>query len=77
MDYTSAADLSRATLKGYAGMQGTADYMGTSGVRNPVGVLSSKGKLNGDLSVDMAAIGTVQPFASGPLRAFQYAVPGS
>jgi hypothetical protein len=72
-DYTFAANLSAATLKGYDGIKGTANYMGSPGVSNPGGVRRSKGTLNGNLSVDMAAIGTVEPFASGPLRAFQYA----
>jgi hypothetical protein len=66
-DYTFSRDLSSATLDGYAGIKGTATYTGTSGVG------SSNGTLNGNLSVNMAAIGTVEPFASGPLRAFQQA----
>jgi hypothetical protein len=71
-DYTFSTNLSSATLKGYAGMKGTANYMGTPAV-GTAGVRRSNGTLNGNLSVDMAAIGTVDPFASGPLRAFQQA----
>jgi hypothetical protein len=69
-DYTFSSSLSSATLHGYAGIKGTANYMGTPAVVT-AGVRRSNGTLNGNLSVDMAAIGTVRPFASGPLRAFQ------
>jgi hypothetical protein len=70
-NYTFSRNLSSATLNGYAGIKGTANYSGTSAGKS--GIRSSKGMLNGNLSVDMAAIGTVEPFASGPLRAFQEA----
>lgn len=70
-DYTFSSNLSSATLKGYGGIKGTAKYTGTPDVRNPGGVRISKGTLSGNLSVDMAAIGNFEPFASGPVRAFQ------
>ncbi len=71
-DYTFSSDLSSATLNGDAGIKGTANYTGTPAAGSAA-VQRSKGTLNGNLSVDMAAIGTVEPFASGPLRAFQAA----
>lgn len=70
-DYTFTSNLSSATLKGYFGIKGTANYTGAPGVGSPGGVRISKGTLNGNLSVNMAAIGTFEPFASGALRAFQ------
>lgn len=70
-DYTFTSNLSSATLGGYGGIKGTANYTGTQGVPNPGGVRISKGTLSGNLSVDMAAIGTFKPLESGSLRAFQ------
>lgn len=71
-DYTLSSNLSSATLKGYEAIKGSANYTGTPVVGN-AGVRTSKGTLNGNLSVDMAAIGTVDPFANGSLHASQAA----
>lgn len=57
-DYTVASKLSKATVKGASGIKGTATYKGKKSSSY------SLGKLTGDLSVNMAALGVVKPFAS-------------
>jgi hypothetical protein len=58
-DYTpNTSNLSTATVKGASGIHGSATYSGSKNSRH------SHGKLTGPLSVNMATIGTVNPFAS-------------
>jgi hypothetical protein len=65
-DYTSPGNLKSATLTGYGPIHGSASYTGS-----PPSQGMSRGTLSGDLSVAMFAIGTVKPFANGPLAADQ------
>lgn len=57
-DYTVGSKLSTATVKGAGGISGTAKYKGKKSSSY------SSGKMTGGLSVKMAALGVVKPFAS-------------
>lgn len=57
-DYTVGSGLSTATLKGASGINGTATYQGKKSSSY------SNGKLTGNLSVNMAALGVASPFSS-------------
>jgi hypothetical protein len=65
-DYTYSHNLSRATIKGYAAIHGSAWYKGTPAKNN-----MSVGTLDGDMSVHLASIGTVKPFTRGVLQCVQ------
>lgn len=67
-DYTFSKNLSKATLKGAHGIGGSASYKGT-----PASIdHASKGKLSGEMSITFAAIGRVNLFAHGSLKATQF-----
>jgi hypothetical protein len=57
--------LASASVKGASGIHGTASYTGKSNAHH------STGHLSGNLSVNMAAIGIVKPFAFGTMQADQ------
>ncbi|MGN6168331.1 MAG: hypothetical protein ACTHQQ_09190 [Solirubrobacteraceae bacterium] len=63
--YTVGKSLASATVKGASGIHGTASYTGKSNAHH------STGHLSGNLSVNMATIGLVKPFASGRMTADQ------
>ncbi len=65
-DYTFPANLSRALVRGVAGIHGRVKYSGTRARE------SSEGAVTGRLSVAFATIGTVKPLAGGRLTGNQF-----
>lgn len=65
--YTFSDDLARGKLRGVGDLRGNATYLGSRASGG-----ASQGLLRGNLAAGFAAIGTVRPFAHGPVSADQF-----